>query len=193
MRGTPGQERLPPLSRSPCWARLAGVVFGLARAEGLLIAVPLAGLAIFASELRPYLRTARACRSAICSPSGSSSQSISRSPSSARHCFRAACFSLGSLWAIVLTSLIWRIQTTAPLRRAIGDCYRALAAMAQDMREILAARTGNADIAARWEQNARVFRGDGRVAIESARLNILAFARSDGNSYPADRTGLAAA
>jgi hypothetical protein len=93
-------------------------------------------------------------------------------------------FLAGSLWALVLTSLIWRIQTTTPFRRAIGDCYRALAAMAQDMREILALKATPAETSARWEQNARILRGGGRAAIESARTLILSAARMQGNNAP---------
>ncbi len=181
--GTPGQERLPPLLAFSLLGAAAGVVFGLARAEGLLIAVPLAGLAIFATSF-----------ARVYGPSGMQVGNLLSvwivvavdipQPSLRSALVSGGMFCAGSLWAIVLTSLIWRIQTTAPFRRAIGDCYRALAAMAQDMREILAAGMGKAEAAARWELNGRSFRGNGRAAIESARANVLALARTQGGGGP---------
>jgi uncharacterized membrane protein YccC len=177
--GTPGQERLPPLFAFSLLGAIVGVVFGLARAEGLLFAVPLAGLAIFAASF-----------GRIYGPGGMQVGNLLsvwivlavdiRQPNLTSALISGGMFFAGSVWAIVLTSLIWRIQTTAPFRRAIGDCYRALAAMAQDMREILAIRGHPAETAARWERNARVFRGAGRVAIEAARVNVLALARTRG-------------
>jgi uncharacterized membrane protein YccC len=181
--GTPGQERLPPLFAFALLGALIGVVFGLARAEGLFVAVPLAGLAIFAASF-----------GRIYGPAGMQVGNLLsvwivlavdiRQPNLTSALISGGMFLAGSVWAIVLTSLIWRIQATAPFRRAMGDCYRALAAMAQDMREILATRADRAERAARWERNARVFRGDGRIAIETARVNVLALARAQGNGGP---------
>ena len=181
--GTPGQERLPPLLAFSLFGALIGVVFGLARAQGLLFAVPLAGLAIFtASFARIY------------GPAGMQVGNLLSvwiilaidipQPDLTSALVSGGMFFAGSLWAIVLTSLIWQIQTTAPFRRSMGDCYRALAAMAQDMREILAAKAEPAVTAARWERNARIFRGDGRTAIEAARTNVLSLARTQGNGGP---------
>jgi uncharacterized membrane protein YccC len=181
--GTPGEERLPPLFAFTVFGALIGVVFGLARAEGLWLAVPLAGLAIFcASFARIY------------GPSGMQVGNLLSvwivlaidipEPSLDQALVSGGMFAVGCLWAIVLTSLVWRIQTTAPFRHSIADCYRALGAMAQDMREIEASPLDEAARAARWEQNARVFRGGGRIAIETARTNILALARSQGNGGP---------
>ena len=181
--GTPGQERLPPLFAFSLLGAVIGVVFGLARAEGLIFAVPLAGLAIFATSF-----------ARIYGPAGMQVGNLLsvwiilavdiRQPDLSSALTSGGMFFAGSVWAIVLTSLIWRIQTLAPFRRSIGDCYRAMAAMAQDMREILAARTDSAQTAARWERNARTFRGGGRSAIELARTNVLALARTHGNGGP---------
>jgi uncharacterized membrane protein YccC len=181
--GTPGQERLPPLFAFSLLGAFIGIVFGLARAEGLLVAVPLAGLGIFATSF-----------GRIYGPAGMQVGNLLsvwivlavdiRQPNLTSALVSGGMFFAGSAWAIVLTSLIWRIQTTAPFRRAMGDCYRALAAMAQDMREILAAEAAPAETAARWERNARSFRGAGRIAIEAARVNVLGLARTQGNGGP---------
>jgi uncharacterized membrane protein YccC len=181
--GTPGQERLPPLFAFSLLGAVIGVVFGLARAEGLLFAVPLAGLAISATSF-----------ARIYGPAGMQVGNLLsvwiilavdiRQPDLDSALTSGGMFFAGSVWAIVLTSLIWRIQTMGPFRRSIGDCYRAMAAMAQDMREILAARGDPAQTAARWERNARTFRGGGRSAIELARTNVLALARTHGYGGP---------
>jgi uncharacterized membrane protein YccC len=181
--GTPGQERLPPLFAFSLLGAVIGVVFGLARAQGLLFAVPLAGVAIFAASF-----------GRIYGPAGMQVGNLLSvwivlaidipQPDLTSALISGGMFFAGSVWAIVLTSLIWRIQTTAPFRRSIGDCYRALAAMAQDMSDTLAVRADPSQIAARWERNARVFRGAGRIAIEAARVNVLALAQSRGNGSP---------
>ena len=181
--GTPGRERLPALVIFAALGAVVGVVFGLARAQGLLLAVPLAGIAIFmASFARIY------------GPAGMQVGNLLSvwivlaidvpEPSLNTALISGGMFFAGCLWAILLTSVIWRIQITPPFRHVVGDCYRALAAMTQDMRDILAGRLDAATTAARWEQNARIFRGGGRMAIETARSNILALARAHGSGGP---------
>lgn len=181
--GTPGQERLPPLFTFSVLGALVGVVFGLARAQGLLFAVPLAGLFIFAASFARVYGPAGMQVGNLLSVWIVLAVDLPK-PNLTSALISGGMFLTGSLWAIVLTSLIWRIQTTAPFRRSIGDCYRALAAMAQDMREILAAKASPSETAARWERNGRIFRGDGRIAIEAARTRVLGLARAHGNSSP---------
>jgi uncharacterized membrane protein YccC len=181
--GTPGQERLPPLFAFSLLGALIGVVFGLARTQGLLFAVPLAGLFIFAASFARVYGPAGMQVGNLLSVWIVLAVDLPK-PNLTSALISGGVFLAGSLWAIVLTSLIWRIQTTAPFRRSIGDCYRALAAMAQDMREILATKASRAETAARWERNARIFRGDGRIAIETARTRVLGLARARGNGGP---------
>jgi hypothetical protein len=181
--GTPGQERLPPLFAFSLFGALIGIVFGLARAQGLVLAVPLAGLAIFAASFARIYGPAGMQVGNLLSVWIVLAVDISQ-PSLTSALISGGMFFAGSVWAIVLTSLIWRIQTTAPFRRSIGDCYRAMAAMAQDMREILAAKGAPGETASRWERNARAFRGAGRSTIETARINVLSLARTEGNGGP---------
>ena len=181
--GTPGQERLPPLCAFSLLGAIIGIVFGLARAQGLLFAVPLAGLAIFAASFGRVYGPAGMQVGNLLSVWIVLAVDIPQ-PGLTRALVSGGMFFAGSVWAILLTSVIWRIQATAPFRRSIGDCYRALAAMAQDMREILAIKRDAAQTAIRWERNGRVFRGAGRSAIEAARVNVLALARTRGNGSP---------
>lgn len=181
--GTPGEERLPALFAFMVLGALVGIVFGLARASGLWLAVPLAGLAIFCASFARIYGPAGMQVGNLLSVWIVLAVDIPQ-PSLSRALISGGMFAAGCLWAIVLTSLIWRIQTTVPLRHGIGDCYRALAAQIQDMRDILASRLSAEEQAARWEQNGRVFRGGGRTAIETARARILTFARVQGNGEP---------
>ena len=43
----------------------------------------------------------------------------------------------GSLWALLLTMAIWRVHPYAPALRAVAECWRALALLAADLREVL--------------------------------------------------------
>lgn len=181
--GTPGRERLPALLVFAGLGAAVGVGFGLARSEGLLIAIPLAGCAIFAASFARIYGPAAMQVGNLLSVWVVLAIDIPE-PSLHSALVSGGMFFLGCLWAILLTSVIWRIQSTLPLRRAVGDCYRALGAMMQDMREIQAGRLDADTRRARWEQNARIFRGGGREAIETARTNILALARAHGNGGP---------
>jgi hypothetical protein len=124
--GTPGQERLPPLLAFSLLGAIIGIVFGLARAQGLILAVPLAGLAIFAASFGRIYGPAGMQVGNLLSVWIVLAIDIPR-PSLTSALISGGMFFAGSVWAIVLTSLIWRIQTTAPFRRSIGDCYRAMA------------------------------------------------------------------
>jgi uncharacterized membrane protein YccC len=181
--GTPGRERLPALFAFAFLGAALGIIFGLARAEGLWLAIPLSGIAIFAASFARIYGAAGMQVGNLLSVWIVLAVDIPQ-PSLRSAAISGGMFCLGCLWAILLTSLIWRIQTTQPLRRAIADCYRALAAMTQDMREILASRMDPAGRGARWEQNARIFRGGGREAIERGRTDVLAIARALGADRP---------
>jgi hypothetical protein len=180
--GTPGRERLPALFVFALLGAAVGVVFGLARAQGLWFAVPLAGIAIAAASFARVYGPVGMQVGNLLSVWIVLAVDIPQ-PSLHSALISGGMFCLGCVWAIFLTSVLWRIQTTVPLRHAVADCYRALAAMTQDMREILG-RLDPASRSARWEQNARVFRGGGREALEAARSNVLALARAHGNGGP---------
>ena len=81
----------------------------------------------------------------------------------------------GALWALLLTAVIWRLQPYRPARVAVAGGLRALAAMAADMRTVMA--TGDE---ARWDLHARIHRHAAREALEAARAAVLAAVRTRG-------------
>lgn len=83
----------------------------------------------------------------------------------------------GSLWAALLTLVIWRMHPFLPVRRSVARAYRALAALVADMQALL---TRPADDEAAWDAHARLQRRAVRDAIEQAREALLTIARSRG-------------
>lgn len=88
-------------------------------------------------------------------------------------------FALGGLWALVLTLLVWRLHPYAPARRAVGAAYRQLAALADDLKSLLAATSIPPSA---WDDHARAHRRAVRDAIELARDHVHQIA---GNRGPA--------
>jgi uncharacterized membrane protein YccC len=86
----------------------------------------------------------------------------------------AAFFLVGGLWASLLTLAIWRLQPHLPARRALAAAYRALAALAGDVHDLL--RGGVTDPLA-WEAHARRHRRAVREAIEVARGTVIGAVR----------------
>lgn len=84
-------------------------------------------------------------------------------------------FLAGSLWALLVTMVVWRIYPHLPARRAVADCYRALASLTVDLRASLRASPGQDDI---WDRHARAHRRTVRDAIENARTAVLATVRT---------------
>ncbi len=80
-----------------------------------------------------------------------------------------AAFLVGNLWAVLLTLVIWRVYPFAPARRAVGECYRALAGFAAGLRVCVQYDTSPSA----WEAHARAFRRDVRDTIEGARQTVL--------------------
>ncbi|HET9019440.1 MAG TPA: FUSC family protein [Acetobacteraceae bacterium] len=83
----------------------------------------------------------------------------------------------GSLWAALLTLVIWRVHPFLPARRAVAQVYRQLAALAGDLQEMIA-RGGCEE--SDWDAHARAQRRPVREAIEQARDAVLATVRARG-------------
>ena len=83
----------------------------------------------------------------------------------------------GSLWAALLTLVIWRVHPFLPARRAVAETYRQLAAMAGDLHDLIA--RGGCD-ENDWDAHARARRRPVREAIEQAREAVLATVRARG-------------
>jgi uncharacterized membrane protein YccC len=90
----------------------------------------------------------------------------------------AGMFLAGSLWALLMTMGLWRIYPHLPTRRAVGECFRALAVLTQDLRMVAAHPEADE---ATWERHARAHRRLVREKIERARALVLATARERGN------------
>jgi uncharacterized membrane protein YccC len=76
----------------------------------------------------------------------------------------------GSLWALLLTMVIWRLHPNRPARQAVARVYLALAALCDDLHGVLA-RDAPAGPEL-WERHARSHRRAVREAIELARTMI---------------------
>jgi len=91
----------------------------------------------------------------------------------------AAVFAGGSLWALLLTMVLWRIRPFRPVRRSVAGCYRALAELVADLRRLATAEAiGTAD----WEAHARAYRRNVRNTIELARGVVLDVLRGRGGA-----------
>ncbi|MGE0415629.1 MAG: FUSC family protein [Acetobacteraceae bacterium] len=83
---------------------------------------------------------------------------------------RSAAFLAGSIWAIVLTLVIWPVYPFRQARAAVAASYRSLAALAADMRAVT---LGAPDDAAAWDRHARTLRRTVRESLETARSIVL--------------------
>ena len=79
-----------------------------------------------------------------------------------------ALFLGGSLWASLLTLVIWRLHPYRPARRTVADVYRRLGIMAADLMPLLGTGSPKA-----WEDHARAHRRYVRDGIEAARAAVL--------------------
>ncbi len=86
-------------------------------------------------------------------------------------------FWAGSLWAALLTLVIWRVHPFLPARRAVAGVYRTLASQTSDLRAVL----GQGAVAESvWDAHARSRRRAVREAIEQARDAVMATVRTRG-------------
>ncbi len=83
----------------------------------------------------------------------------------------------GSLWAAVLTLVIWRLHPYGPARRAVADAYRELARLVADLRLVLRHEAPHETV---WDRHASAHRRTVREAIERARAAVLVTVRAHG-------------
>ncbi|HWK45444.1 MAG TPA: FUSC family protein [Stellaceae bacterium] len=81
----------------------------------------------------------------------------------------------GGLWAMLLVLVLWRLHPYGPARRAVGDCWHALAGFAAALGRL---HRGSPVDAGQWSQVARQRRGASRNAIETARQMLVATRRT---------------
>ncbi len=95
----------------------------------------------------------------------------------------AAAFVGGSLWALLLTMVIWRLHPFRPARRAVAEVFRRMGVMAGDLSGLIAAAPVlPAQVSEAWAGHARGHRRHVRDAIEAARTLVLDTVRARGPS-----------
>ena len=177
--GGPVRSRVRPLATFAVLGALAAGGFGFARAGGVWVALPLATVGIFlASFARIYgqagLQVGNLMTVVIIF-------ALDRALPVPAAALTGAIFLAGGLWAALLTLVIWRLHPFRPVRRAVADCYRALALLTGDLRVVLQHPESNE---AAWERHARAHRRAVREAIEAARTAILGILRARGPVSP---------
>jgi len=165
--GGPIRKRVPPLLVFAVLGALITAGFGLARPLGYaLIPVACLGIAV-AGFARIYGQAAQQVGNLLTVVLVLSLDHAW--PDVATAAILAAAFVGGSLWALLLTMVIWRLHPYRPARRAVAGVYRALAMLTNDLRQLL--RRDDPDEAA-WEEHARAHRRTVRDAIEQARVVV---------------------
>lgn len=103
---------------------------------------------------------------------------LTRTITDARTAFDlGTAFWAGSLWAALLTLVLWRVHPFLPARRAVAKVYVTLAAQCADLRAVLAQGPVSEAV---WDAHARARRRPVRDAIEQAREAVLATVRARG-------------
>ena len=78
---------------------------------------------------------------------------------------RTAMTAIGGAWAMALVLVIWRLYPYGPARRAIGECWQAVASYADALGRLHRGSAADLD----WAQVTSKRRGAAREAIEAAR------------------------
>ena len=91
----------------------------------------------------------------------------------------AGLFGAGSLWALLLSLVIWRLHPFLPARTAVATAYQRIGVLAADLSEQLAG-VAKPD----WTAHARGHRRYVRDGIEAARIELLDILRSRGQGGP---------
>ena len=174
--GGPIRRRLPSLLAFTLVGAAFIVVFGMARAAGLGVAVPLACLGVFVCSFARVW--------------GQASLQVGNllvvllvlaldQPLHEHGAFlRAGVFVAGCLWATVLTMVIWRVHPFRPALRAVSEAYRATSRLAADLRTLV---RENAPQEA-WDAHARGHRRAVRDSMERARTAVQDTLRARGQA-----------
>ncbi|MBW4090318.1 MAG: FUSC family protein [Proteobacteria bacterium] len=183
--GGPLRARIGPLLGFAVLGAAATGGFGLARAGGIAVALPLAALAIFACSFARVFGQAGLQMGNLITVMVVIGLDAPLPPRTAA--VVAGLFLAGGLWASLLTLAIWRIHPYGPARQAIAGAFRALARLGDDLQALLIAAGAPAGATdARWAAHARTYRRSAREAIEAARTIVLGTVRARG---PVSRRG----
>ncbi len=161
----PIRKRVPALITFAILGAAITAGFGLARAAGYAV-IPFACLGIFCCGFaRVFGQAAQQVGNLL---TVVLVLSLDRAfPDVATAATFAGAFVGGSLWAILLTMVLWRVYPNRPVRRAVAGVYAALEVMVADLRRLVL----RPDVReTHWEQHARAHRRAVREAIEQARV-----------------------
>ncbi len=174
--GGPIRRRLPAILSFGVLGALVTVAFGLLRSLPLAVVVPVASAGIFcALYVRVLGQAAQQVGNLL---TVVQVLALTRVIDDARVALEiGGAFWAGSLWAALLTLVIWRVHPFLPARRAVAQVYRTLAAQAADLRDVLLLETVEE---AMWDAHARRRRRAVRDAIEQAREAVIATLRTRG-------------
>ena len=174
--GGPVRRRIPALLAFAVAGACITVVFGFVRELPLVLVIPLACAGMFCtSYIRIYGQAAMQVGNLL---TVVLVLALRRPPDDAAEAaILFAMFLAGSLWALLLTMVIWRLHPYLPARRVVGQVYRLLAGLARDMRQVLAHPSPDDTI---WDRHARAHRRGVREAIEQARAAVLETVRTRG-------------
>jgi uncharacterized membrane protein YccC len=174
--GGPIRRRVPVLLSFALIGAAVTATFGLLRAFGPAVALPLGVVGLFCSSFaRIYGQAPQQLGALLSSVQILSLDYPNRSLTEAG--ILAAAFTGGALWAILLTMVIWRIYPFLPARRAVAEAYRKLSELVRDLNTLV--ETPAIPTAA-WEAHARIHRSAAREAIEAARTAVMDTLRSRG-------------
>jgi uncharacterized membrane protein YccC len=176
--GGPVRRRIPVLLSFALIGAAVTAVFGLLRACGPAVALPLGVFGLFCSSFARIYGQAPQQLGALLSTV--QILSLDRpNPSPEEAASLAAAFIAGALWAILLTMVIWRIYPFLPARRAGAEAYRKLSELVRDLHTLVQVPAiSDAD----WEAHARIHRRAARDAIEAAQTAVMDTLRSRGVS-----------
>ncbi len=179
--GGPIRRRVPALLAFALIGASLTAGLGLLRSTGLPIVVPCACLLIFCTSL------ARIWGQSALQVGNLSTVvavlAMDRSIDLQEAGILAAAFIGGSLWALVLTMVIWRLHPFRPARRAVAEVFRRMGVLAGDLSGLIAATsTLPAQVSEAWADHARGHRRHVRDAIEVARTLVLDTVRARGQS-----------
>ena len=177
--GGPVRRRVPALLAFAVVGGLLTAGFGLLRPAGLPVVVPLACLVIFCTSFaRVWGQSALQVGNLL---TVVTVLALDRGEDLHGASVLGLAFLGGSLWALVLTMLIWRLHPYRPARRAVAEVYRRLGVLAGDL-STLAATSDAPDTA--WADHARAHRRHVRDGIEAARTLVLDTIRGRGTASP---------
>jgi len=174
--GGPIRRRVPVLLGFAAIGATLTASFGLLRDFGPAVGLPLGVFGLFCSSfVRIYGQAPQQLGALLATVQ---ILALDRGdPSLTSAGIRAASFTGGALWAILLTMVIWRIYPFLPARREVAEVYRRLSELVRDLHALVQAPWITD---ASWEAHARIHRSATRSAIEAAQAVVMETVRARG-------------